>query len=66
MNAQALINALDAAFGYTTDNNRDLIADATFPFTDVAEELEVEVAYKRLTAYIHRNMDMIESNLQEV
>jgi hypothetical protein len=66
MNPEQLINALHAAFSYTTDNNRDLIADATFPFADVAEEIEIEAAYQRLVAYIHRNTDMIESNLQEV
>ena len=66
MNADDLIRGLDLAFAYTTDNNRDLIADVTFPFADVTEEIEIEAAYKRLTAYIHRNMDMIESNLREV
>lgn len=64
MSAQDLINALSNAFGYTEDNNRDLIADVSFNFADILEELEVQHAYNVLVAYTHRNMDMIESNLR--
>jgi len=66
MNHQDLIVALHAAFDYTTDNNRDLLGDETFPPEEVYEELNVEWAYKFLVSYITRNATMIDSNLKEV
>ena len=60
-----LIKDLNAAFGYTGDNNRDLIGDTTFTLGEVVEELKVEEAYQFLCAYIVRNEAMINSNLQE-
>jgi len=64
MNANDLMNALHAAFDYTTDNNRDLIADETFPQADVIEELNVEWAYKFLVSYIARNTTTINAGLE--
>jgi hypothetical protein len=61
--AEQLIADLDDAFGYTRDNNRDLLTDETFPMADVVEELKVEEAYQFLQAYISRNSEMINLNM---
>lgn len=65
MTAQDLINGLHAAFDYTGDNNRDLVCDPTFPMEDVIEELKVEESYQFLIAYIHRNTEMVETQLRD-
>jgi hypothetical protein len=65
MTPEELIHALQAAFEYTGDNNRDLLQDELFPMHEVAEELEVERSYQFLIAYISRNKGMIESNLKD-
>lgn len=65
MNAQGLINAIEAAFGYTADNNRDLVGDPTFPIGEVVEELMVEAAKNFLVAYTIRNEAMINSNMED-
>jgi hypothetical protein len=65
MNAEALINALHAAFDYTADNNRDLLSDELFPLSEVVEGLNVEFCYRFLVAYIARNSAMIDQQLQE-
>ena len=62
---QQLIDLLHQAFDYTMDNNRDLIADPTFPMVDVEEELRVYDSYSFLLAYIARNAEMINHNLDE-
>lgn len=62
---QQLIDLLHQAFDYTTDNNRDLISDPTFPMADVEEELRVYDSYSFLLAYIARNTDMVNHNLDE-
>lgn len=62
-NADQLIRDLHRAFDYTTDNNRDLLDDTTFPMAEVTEELKVEHAYRFLCAYIIRNADDINLNL---
>lgn len=65
MNAETLIHAMGDAFGYTSDNNRDLLQDETFPMADVIEELKVEESYQFLVAYIARNRDMINTNMED-
>ena len=58
-----LMVALEDAFGYTNDNNRDVINDVVFPLSDVIEELEVQKAYQLLLGYILRNREMIDVHL---
>lgn len=65
MNSIELTQALHAAFGYTDDNNRDLIGDPTFSQAKVTEELTVAFAYNFLVSYIARNEAMINSDLEE-
>lgn len=65
MTANQLRHALHIAFGYTEDNNRDLLGDEMFPMAEVVEELEVQRAYQFLSAYIARNEKMINSNLED-
>lgn len=62
--AETLIHDLGRAFGYTGDNNRDLLLDESFPMKEVTEELEVERSYQFLIAYIARNKAMINLNLE--
>jgi hypothetical protein len=54
---------MGAAFGYTADNNRDLIGDEVFSLQEVWEELHVQHCYEFLCAYVNRNRSMIASNL---
>lgn len=63
--AEQLIRDLHLAFDYTGDNNRDLVSDVTFPMNSTVEELQVEFCYQFLCAYIHRNADMITSNMKD-
>lgn len=63
--ADQLVEMLHRSFDYTSDNNRDLLGDTTFSLGDCIEELEVERSYQFLIAYIARNTEMIESNLQD-
>jgi hypothetical protein len=65
MTAEELVAALYQAFGYTRDNNRDLLGDELFNAWQVYEELEVEKSYQFLIAFIQRNQVMIEANLQD-
>jgi hypothetical protein len=60
-----LLDMMGAAFGYTADNNRDLIADPTFSMQEVWEELHVQHCYEFLLAYVNRNRSMIASNLED-
>lgn len=61
---EQLIVDLKSAFDYTLDNNVDLVHDPSMPMTDVLEELEVERAAMLLIAYITRNTQLIQSNLE--
>jgi hypothetical protein len=63
--AEQLIQTLHAAFDYTGDNNRDLVGDPTFNLQEVAEELEVQRSYQFLCAYIARNQEMIDGQLED-
>lgn len=64
--AEILVMGLHEAFGYTTDNNRDLIADSSFPLEDALEEIAIEAAYKTLVAAIqHDAQGMFETNLED-
>lgn len=65
MTTEELIQGLHAAFGYTGDNNRDLLGDPVFPMQEVQEELEVERSYQFLIAYISRNEETIKWNLED-
>jgi hypothetical protein len=65
MTPQELVSALYRAFEYTNDNNRDLVADGSFPLADAAEELVVQYAFQYLIAYIVRNERMIAQNLSD-
>ena len=64
MTPQELTKGLEDAFGYTMDNNRDLLNDPIFPLSDVVEELEVQKSYQFLISYIARNEEMIKANLE--
>ena len=63
--AEQLTHDLHKAFDYTSDNNRDLLGDETFPMHQVVDEIEVQRAYQYLVAYISRNSEMIELNLKD-
>lgn len=65
MDGQQLIQLLAKAFDYTDDNNRDLLLDPTFDMAAVEEELQVNHHYQFLIAYISRNREMIDLNLQD-
>lgn len=65
-NAEILIHLLYAAFQYTADNNRDIAFDTVFSLAEVEEELQVEHHYQYLIAYISRNEDMINSNIEDI
>jgi len=58
-----LRDAMGAAFGYTADNNSDLIGDPTFTMQEVWEELHVQHCYEFLLAYINRNEDMLNNHM---
>lgn len=62
--SEQLIQDLHTAFGYTDDNNRDLLGDETFPMKEVTEELEVQKAWQFLVAYTARNKEMIDANFE--
>jgi hypothetical protein len=56
---------LHRAFEYTRDNNRDLLQDESFPMGDVIEEVQLEFCWQFLVAYIARNSDMINTNMED-
>lgn len=62
--AEKLMQDLGSAFGYTEDNNRDLVGDPTFSMAETAEELQVHFCYFFLLAYIARNEGMINRNME--
>lgn len=64
-NTELLIGLLDAAFEYTTQNNYDLIADASFPYAAAKEEIEIEASFKKLTAFLYRNQKMFDQQIAD-
>lgn len=65
-NAEILIDLLHQAFDYTGDNNRDIVQDGVFSLAEVEEELQVQHHYQYLIAYIARNQNMINNNIEEI
>lgn len=55
MTDSELIQLLHTRFSYTTDNNRDLIGDSSFPLKEALEEVQLEQAYKVLVANLARS-----------
>lgn len=63
--AEQLIHDLHAAFEYTRDNNRDLLQDTSFPMDQTIEEVQLEFCWQFLVAYISRNADMVNTNMED-
>lgn len=52
--SEKLIQQLHQRFGYTNDNNGDLISDPSFPLADVVDELNVQWAYQYIIAHLNQ------------
>lgn len=52
--SENLVALLGQRFGYTQDNNRDVIGDPMFSLAEATEEIAVQAAYQYLVAHLSR------------
>ncbi len=52
--SENLCRELTARFEYTQDNNRDVISDEMFSFTEAVDEIAVQAAYQVIIAHLAR------------
>jgi hypothetical protein len=50
--SERLIRDLTQRFGYTQDNNRDIISDPTFTLAEAMDEIAVQAAYQTIIAHL--------------
>jgi hypothetical protein len=63
--AEQLIRDIHLAFEHTRDNNRDLLQDEIFSMHEVIEEVQLEFCWQFLVAYIARNENMVNTNMED-